>query len=82
MDAFIPPLEGKYYGTIIQYGGDRTIKVWNMEGNTPSERQLKQWGMTLEESQESGMICDSHYETVTSYKIARAIQRALDGLDL
>ena len=80
MKADILPLNGKYYGTVIQYGGDRTIEVWDMENYIPSDRQLEYWEMTLEEAKADNMMCDSHYETQESYRIAEAIVKAIRKL--
>ena len=88
MDARIEELQGKYYGTIVTYYYDtgwgsreeREIEVWDMGDYTPSERQLEKWEMTLEEARKD-MMCDSHYESAQSFRIASAILDALSKLE-
>lgn len=49
MKATIRPLEGKYYGTLIDIitdtGDDTTIVVWIPSGD-PSRREFESWGYT------------------------------------
>ena len=73
MKAKIDYLKGKYYGTLIGIDTGGGITVWITEGN-PSQRQLNEWDMTLEEAKADGMLCDAHYETDASYQIACKIR--------
>lgn len=86
MNAYIEPLSGKYYGTkiIIDTGGTTPseLSIWEMGNHQPSTRQLEKWNMTFGEAKDDGMMCDSHYETELSYKIARIIQKALFQAEL
>jgi hypothetical protein len=81
MEAHIKPLHGKYYGTEIVYqlpGEDvGSLQVWDRGDGTPSQRQLEDWGMTLQEARDDDMMCDSHYETTLSYRIAEIVRDAL-----
>jgi len=74
MMAELQPLNGKYYGTFINYKGG-TIKLWIDDGSAPSQRYLK-WGRYS--SREDFERCDSHYETLTTYQTAIKILEALN----
>jgi len=79
MNAKIQPLKGKYYGTTIELDGGELIEVWIMGDWTPSARQLEYWGMTLQEAQDDGMMCDSHYESADCYKLVERIVKAINN---
>jgi hypothetical protein len=78
----------KYYGTQIEIlDGEcegHIIKVW-LPGN-PSEREIENWKRDQieqgikEEDFEPIEICDDHYESEMSYKVAQKIVEALKSL--
>jgi len=78
--AHIQPLEGKYYGTIVELHDGARIEIWIMDGHgiTPSKRQLEKWDMTLEEAKDDDMMCDSHFESARGYGIAEILVDALN----
>ena len=81
--ANIRPLEGKYYGTIVELDDSKTITVWVMDNYnwaTPSPRQLEQWSVSLEEAKADDMMSDSHFESARGYNIACAIESALNEI--
>lgn len=69
----IAPLRYKYYGTeILDVNGDQVMKIWyipwkDKEGSAPSERE------------DQIEICDSHYESVASYEIAKMIVEKMNS---
>lgn len=85
MIAKIMPLQGKYYGTWVnfEYIGKHkvqsgSINVWHTGDGKPSARQMKEWGFkSIKQAQESDVMCDSHYETEITYRICLAIKDAL-----
>ena len=87
MKATIEPLQGKYYGTKInfEYIGKRiekgVIEVWHMGDYKPSKRQLQYWGVkSIKEAHDNDYPCDSHFETEITYKICVEIKNALENL--
>ena len=97
MKATIRPLRGKYYGTIVDLPDVAgSIKLWFASG-TPSRRELEQLGYTQEQWDRNEpvndgwdsptpirqiVMCDSHYECNKTLKIAEAIVKALEGVEL
>jgi hypothetical protein len=74
--AHIEPLKGKYYGTIVLFKSGCEMyetKLWYPDGSDPSDRQLEDWGMTLEEAKADLMTSDNHYETKLTYQAAKAL---------
>lgn len=75
MKAEILPLNGKYYGTGLllttDSGLEYYVNLWNSKG-PPSKRELAEWDGDWEFE-----ICDSHYESEETYKLAQTIVRAL-----
>ena len=96
MKAWIKPLDGKYYGTIIviQDGQHRTsIEIWCNADFEPSDRELDLWRCTRQEWDENILIdngwggkspikefaiCDSHFESDWTYKLAQKIVKFLN----
>jgi hypothetical protein len=79
--AKILPLDGKYYGTEIKvetHDDSFDITVWWMGDFTPSDRELKQCGMSLDEWHENDMGCDSHFESSDGLEVAEIITKALN----
>ena len=66
MKARIRPLDGKYYGTIVEIdydGFDYSFELWNSADFKPSERS----GYDEED------ICDGHFESQKTYDLAMKI---------
>jgi hypothetical protein len=79
----VAELKGKYYGTdILRPDGERICEIWTHDngGNTPSQRQIAQWGpFGSDEEREqvlADVICDTHYETERDYTNACLIAAA------
>ena len=71
MKAKILPLEGKYYGTIVEitYKGYKyQIELWGDADFEPSERELAKWG-----GKDDFEICDSHFESKITYELAKLL---------
>ncbi len=81
MKAYISPFVGAYYGTeiILDYGKIKSsFRVW-ISDFPPSKRQLESWGFkTEQEAYDNDYICDQHYETSESYRIAELIINAIN----
>lgn len=85
MNASIRPLNGKYYGTLIDIDdgtwGGSTLEVWIMGNYRPSKRQLEHWEVeSYEGAKEDGFLSDDHFESELGYIIAEAIVKTLQGL--
>jgi hypothetical protein len=81
MKAKLKPLEGKYYGTIIEINFDdgnegEVIKLWNNDDRTPSERELKKCG---DDTDIDDITCDNHYESELTHQRALKIINALNS---
>jgi len=77
------PLDGKYYGTDIELDDGKIINIWVMDDNnwnTPSSRQLKYWGCTLEDAIQDGLMIDSHFECDRSLAIAIKLAESLKDI--
>lgn len=74
MDAKILPLDGKYYGTKIEYrnpqGKVHTIELWDCNDYQPSQRELTQYDVSLSQWRDDGMCCDTHFESAFTYDLA------------
>lgn len=72
--------------------GESSVKIWRLGNYEPSDRQLSDWGLTRKQWDENALVengwggksgcrtlwgCDSHYETLASYKTAERIVSAL-----
>lgn len=88
MRAVLKPLEGKYYGTEVEIRGTHKdpvdfnngfIQIWVMGNYEPSERELEHWRNSEWGGDEPYEISDSHYETETSYEIAKKLVEAVNG---
>lgn len=78
----VQPLDGKYYGTIIESSDGEEIKIWHSTGYTPSTRQLAEWGLTNWDApteEDLDMLSDSHWESQYSYDRACKIVAALNA---
>jgi hypothetical protein len=91
MNAEILPYVRKYYGTDVgiwtstRGEPDYVIPIWITDDSGMSERELEMArrsmdmpNATKEEIEAEGWICDSHYETVTAYKVAELIVNAIN----
>ena len=84
--AKIKQLTGKkYYGTeiTIDTGYDIESIVIKLCGDgVPSDRQLQEWGMALDEAKSEGMMLDSlgHYETRLTYSVAVGIIEKINSM--
>lgn len=94
MKAELAPLSGKYYGTGISITSDDPefsegyFLIWIGGNNKPSERELEgyefkdgKWQFYDKELDDwfEYEICDNHYETETSLKIAKLTIDAING---
>lgn len=82
MKATIRKLEGKYYGTTIDFEhkhGSGYFTVWFMGNCKPSKRQLKHVQMNLKEWNESDYGCDGHFESKDCYEMCEILVDALNG---
>jgi len=82
MKATIQPLDGKYYGTVINVEhphGNFSISVWCNGDFKPSKRELKYHGMKLKEWEEDQIGCDGHFESKDCYEVCKIIEDALNG---
>jgi hypothetical protein len=90
--AELSPLHGKHYGSRVSVflGDDRIgeIKVWfaappGSSLGCPSTRDLaKNDYSSIEVADSDCHPCDCHYESELDYRIAKAIEKALNELDL
>ena len=78
LEAKLLPLEGKYYGTIIELelenGTYEEIEININRGADPSERELN--GTPLEEYE----ICDNHYECKDTYNLALELLKRINNV--
>jgi len=72
LKAKLLPLEGKYYGSIIEVDtptGKTEIKVWHSADFIPSQRELDKQKMAIEEYRENSELSDSHFESHFTHKL-------------
>ena len=87
MKAKLRPLRGKYYGTEIEITDDNgfeyEINLWNCGNFRPSPRELASWGDfgTSEKYwKENDGACDGHFESLSSYNVAKRIIMLINGV--
>lgn len=69
----IKPRDGKYYGTIMQDArGKDILSIWINEDQQPSWREKNYFGQWTPERWNDA-VCDSHWESELSLKIAEEI---------
>jgi hypothetical protein len=85
MKAKLAPLKGKYYGTVIEVDTDEdgsfrhSVSVWIDDNSGPSRREYdferdgKYYTVDMEYGIYEYEICDSHYETKTSLRVANIL---------
>jgi len=99
MEAELLPLESKYYGSKIRVrknSFEEVIKIWNNFGDfTPSERELKKHGYSLEDwnnnieidngwgvlepIQSVELVDTSHFESQSQYLFCKEIIEKLNA---
>jgi len=83
--AKVLPLQGKYYGTIVELtdesGRKSELKIWIKDPDCDlSDRELKDSGYkTREEASEDGYPCDCHYESKRGFWLASRIADAINA---